>query len=145
MRSIRRGFTLVELLLSITTIGILSAITAPIWSRVQTKNDLDVSMVTLVHSLRRAQALSVASEGDSLWGVETLSGSITIFKGSSYLGRDANYDEIYSMPTVIGISGPTEITFSKLLGAPSTTGTVTLTDGEDSANIVINSKGMVSF
>lgn len=145
MRNTNRGFTLVELLLSIAMIGVLSAITAPVWSRIQTKNDLDVATVTLVHSLRRAQALSVASDGDSVWGVETLSGSITVFKGDSYATRDTTYDEVFDLPAAIAVGGPAEITFSKLLGAPSTTGTISLTDGSDSANIVINSKGMVGF
>lgn len=145
MRNTNRGFTLVELLLSIATIGVLSAITAPVWSRIQTKNDLDVAMVTLAHSLRRAQALSVASDGDSVWGVETLSGSITVFKGGSYATRDTTYDEVFDLPAAITVGGPAEITFSKLLGVPSTTGTISLTDGGDSANIVINSKGTVSF
>ncbi len=142
----RNGFTLVEMLLAVALIGVLAGIGAPIMTRSLTKNDLDVAVVSLAQSWRRGQGLSMANEGNSLWGVKVSAGSITLFKGATFASRDADYDEIFSLPTTISVSGVvTEITFSKLTGTPSATGTVSLSNFAETLTLTINSKGTVSY
>lgn len=147
-RNFPSGFTLVELLLSIAMIAILAGIGAPIFVRSQTKNDLDTAVEILVESLRRAEVLSQANDGDTTWGVNFASGAITLFKGSSFAGRDSSYDEVFSLSSAISGSGLTEVVMAKLTGYPNTTGTTTLTSNtnvSDSATITINSRGMVTY
>lgn len=145
-KNCRRGFTLIELLLSIGLMAILAGIGAPIFSRSQTKNDLDMAVVSLAQSWRRGQALAMASEGDSLWGVKVSAGAITLFKGAAFAARDTNYDETFDLPATISVSGAVgEISFSKLTGTPSAAGAVTLANFADSTTITINSQGTVSY
>ncbi len=141
-----RGFTLLEVLLSITIVAILAGLAIPVYLSFQTRNDLDITTVTLAQSFRRAQVLSQAMDGDTTWGVYIQSGSTTLFQGASYAGRDAGFDEVFDMPTNIVISGVQEVVFTKFTGEPQITGTTTLTSiHNETRNITINEKGMVEY
>jgi prepilin-type N-terminal cleavage/methylation domain-containing protein len=141
-----QGFTLIEMLLSVACLGIILGMTVPAYRLLQTRNDLDVAMITLVQSLRRAQLLSQTASGDTSWGVYVGNGSILIYKGSSYASRDVSSDEETRIPTNLVVSGLSEVTFSKLYGIPTTTGTFILTGLENQTrNVTINQKGMVDY
>src|SRR3989344_8203700 len=133
-----KGFTLLEVILSLAIVAILTGLSLPVYRTLMTKNDLDIATVTVVQSLRRAQTLSQAVDGDTNWGVKVQSGGITVFKGTSYAARDATYDETFVIPDTITTGGVTETVYSKLFGAPQTTGTVTLSTDEDLASIILN-------
>ena len=140
------AFTLLEMLLSIACITIITFIAIPIYQSFQVRNDLDIAGTTIAQSLRRAQILSVSSDGDSTYGVKVQSGSITIFHGTSYILRDITLDEIFDMPTSIASTGIDEIIFNKLTGFPMSTGSVILTSSiNETRTITINEKGMVTY
>lgn len=141
-----RGFTLLEVLLVIATIAVLAAISVPVYSNLQVRNDLDVVTNTSLQTLRRAQTLSQAVDGDSTWGVKLQQADITLFKGTSYSDRDTNFDEAYSLSGNVTPSGISELVFAKLSGNPTTTGTITLTSSNNEIqNITINSKGFLDY
>lgn len=143
---LNKGFTMIEMLLSVAFIGIIFGIASPFYTSFQTRNDLDIEVNTIVQSLRRAQVLSQSSDGDMNWGVYIESGSIIIFKGVSYVARDISYDEVFDTPESINTSGVSEVVFSKLYGMPQSIGTVTLTSAEnETRSITINEKGMVDY
>lgn len=145
-RKLFSGFTLIEVLLSLSLIGIIFSMAAPYYQTFQVRNDLDVATNTIVQSLRRAQLLSQAQDGDMNWGVYVQAGSIIVFKGVSYVLRDVNYDEVFDLPTSINSSGIAEVVFSKMYGLPQSIGTFTLTStANETRNIIINEKGMVNF
>lgn len=141
-----RGFTLLEVLLSLATIAGIAGISMPIYQSFQVRNDLDIAATTMAQSFRRAQVLAKASDGDASWGVHIQSGSITLFKGTSFAARDTTLDEIFVVPTSITPSGVSEIVFAKFTGLPTATGTTTLTSSiNETRTITINGKGMVSY
>lgn len=141
-----QGFTLIEMMLSIATIGVIATISIPIYQSLQVRNDLDVVAVEVVHSLRRAKVLSQSVDGDISWGVKVQSGSATVFKGASYSSRDTTLDEIFEIPTSITPSGLLEIVFEKFTGTPQSIGTITLTSSaNETRTITINNKGTISY
>lgn len=141
-----RGFTLLEVLLSVATVAIIAGMGIPIYQSLQVRNDLDIAAVTIVQNFRRAQTLAQAIDGDISWGLYVQSGSITLFQGASYASRDTNFDEVFDVPISIVPSGIQEVVFTKFSGEPQTTGTVTLiSNTNEIRNITINAKGMVSY
>ncbi|OGI26088.1 MAG: hypothetical protein A3J76_04010 [Candidatus Moranbacteria bacterium RBG_13_45_13] len=141
-----QGFTLLEVLLSVAAIAIIAGISIPIYQSFQVRNDLDIAAVEIAQTLRRAQVLAQAVDGDTSWGAYIQLGNITLFKGTSYVARDTNFDEVFDAPTSITPSGVSEIVFTKFTGLPQTTGTITLTsNANETRNITINAKGMVSY
>jgi prepilin-type N-terminal cleavage/methylation domain-containing protein len=142
----QRGFSLVEMLLSVSIITLLGGLSLPLYAGFVNRNDLDLTAQNLASAMRRAQSFARAAKNDSGWGVEVTTGAIVIFKGTSYAGRDTAFDETTVMPDDITPSGMTAITFAELTATPSTNGTATLTSNTNSIRTVtINAKGMVEY
>lgn len=140
------GFTLIEMLLSVAVIAVLAGVLAPVYQSFQVRNDLDIAAVTAAQSLRRAEALAQAVDGDTSWGVRVQPGSVTVFKGASYATRDTALDESFDVPASITPSGVSEVVFAKFTGLPQTTGTITfISHANETRAITINTKGMVSY
>ena len=142
-----KGFTIIEVLLSVSILAFLSLGSITVFQSFQRTNDLNVTINLLSHTLRRAQGLAQASDGDSTWGVALQTQTITLFKGGSYATRDSNFDELLDVAAGITMSGLSEVVFSKVSGDPQATGTTTLQIAElnETRAVNINAKGMVSF
>lgn len=142
----KKGFTLIEIILSITLIGILAGISFPLYQTFQIKNDLNIAANEIIKSLRRAQILSETMDYDSSWGLKIETQKITLFQGENFSNREKNFDEQFELPPTISNPGISEIVFSKLYGEPNAWGTITLTSTNNSIkNILINEKGAITY
>lgn len=141
-----KGFTLLEVMLSIAIIAILTGLSVLVYQGLQQRNELDVAVNNITGSLRRAQILSQAVDGDTTWGVKVQSGNIISFKGASFALRDTTYDESFDLPSNISIEGVSEIVYNKFTGLPQTAGNLTLTsEVSETKTIILNAKGMVDY
>jgi hypothetical protein len=70
-----------------------------------------------------------------------------LFKGSSYITRDSQFDEVFELPVVINIQDyPKEIIFSKLEGKPNPpTVNITINSGGLAQVITINEVGRINL
>jgi len=140
------GFTLLETLLVISLFAILAGTSIPVYYSFQMRNELTTTTNNISQSLKRAQTLSQAVDGDSSWSVHIQLGKLTIFKGSDYNSRDFQNDEDFDIPTSITPSGLSDIVFQKFTGEPTNTGTITLSSKiNEQRTLTINSKGMITY
>lgn len=140
-----KGFTLVELMLSLAILGVLAGLSLPAYLSYVNRNELGLNTENLASMLRRAQTYSRGMNGDSAWGVAVRPGSVTLFKGTAYVSRDTTYDESISLSSNTSISGLSEIYFSKLSALPNTSGSFNLSSSNEIRTVSINAKGMVSY
>ena len=137
----RLGFTAIELLLTISIIAISTAIAIPLYRQYLVRNDLEIARQNVAQGIQRAKFLSQVSMNDSRWGFSTdaVPGRGVLFMGDSYATRDTDFDELYSLPDTIEVTGLTEVSFSKIYGLPNQDGTITLrTIYGDERTIVIS-------
>jgi len=141
-----KGFTLLEMALTIAVIAILSGISAPIFMSFVGRNDLNVTTNVVVQSLRRAQSLSLSMESNQSWGVYLESKKVTIFKGLNYVSRDASFDEIFDIAPTISFSGLDEVVFDRFTGDTPNSGNIIINSiNNETKTITINQKGMLEY
>lgn len=141
------GFTAIELILVVVLVALLAGVTVPMYGKFQVTNNLDLTVSKSVQTLRRAQVLSQANDGDSNWGVSIGQDQILLFKGNSSTTRSTEFDEIFNLEGNIQISGQQDIVFEKLTGKPQSFGSINIAsnNNNESRTITINSKGMLSY
>lgn len=138
---------MVEILLVVAIIAIIAGISVPFYRNFQTSQELDVASKEMLLNLRDAQNRSRVGQDDSVWGVHFNSSfdEYGIFKGTSY---SSYYDDPKIIPSVLSVTSNfgTDITFSKALGAPATSGIITI-DGEggEAREIEITEVGLINL
>lgn len=152
-----RSFTLIEVLIIIGILIILIAITFPAFLFFRKDSDLNNSAQQVINTLRFAQNKTLASEGDSQWGVYfDISGDphqYVLFKGENYLARDVFFDEIHDLPSSIEIfeinlEGESEVIFHRLNGNTSQFGNISLrlkSDNSKFKEIHVQASGKISL
>ena len=142
----KNGFTLIELILVISLIALLSGLSLSVFSRTQTKNDLNVAISSFASISRNAQIKARLSIQDDGWGVKIEQSKITLFKGNNFMSRDQSQDQITKISPNISISGINELSFAKITGLPSTSGTLVISElyGQD-FNINIANNGVINY
>lgn len=143
----RAGFTLLEVVLVIGIMGALIALSTVSIARFQQKNDLDLAATNAVDALRLAEERARGVDGDSRWGVRFATGTITIFRGNSFAGRDSAYDEETVLNNDIIASGTVEFVFARFAATTTNAGTTTLTHQTlgESREVGVNAKGTITY
>lgn len=142
----QHGFSLIEMLLSVMIIGMITAISVPLYNSFLARNDLDITSQQIAEAFRRAQVYARGVKNDSAWSVEVQTSAITLFKGTVFASRDTTYDETIALPGSVTASGLSEVRFALLTGLPNTTGTVTLTsNASETKTVTVNAEGMVNY
>lgn len=130
MRKLRKrsGFTAIEIIMTIGTLAISMGMAVPIYRQYIIRNDLEIARQNVAQGLERAKYLSQVVMNDARWGFSTneVPGRGVLFMGDSYALRNADFDELYSIPSTVTVSGITEVTFAKITGIPSQTGDIDL-------------------
>lgn len=153
----RKGFTIIELLVVIGISIILAAAAAPLYGSLQVTAQLNDNTSLIIQTLRTARERSVAGYNNSLHGVyfDNNLGSVSsyvLYQGGSYATRQTSYDRIQFLDQALIVSstdfaliGPDiDINFSKGTGVPSTTGTLRLMHETNGNRIIfVNSLGGV--
>lgn len=150
------GFTLVELLIMLGILIVITATAVPAYRRFQKETDLTNSVEEIMNILRIAQSKTLASEGDSQWGVyfSTISTphEYTLFKGTDYASRNVSSDKKYDVPSLVEIyeidlaGANQEIVFDRLTGMTEQYGQISLKLKEnvlETKTIIIENSGQI--
>jgi len=138
-----RGFTLIEILITIALMAILFVIITPIQFLTLTTTRIDRDIATGVDMARRAHVLARAD--DEPWSVFFDTDAITLFKGDDFESRDTDFDEKYTL-SVTHIPDTQEVVFQANSGLPQSQVSVVLTDNETlEYPIAINKYGIIFY
>jgi type II secretory pathway pseudopilin PulG len=141
-----KGFTLVEVLLSIVLIIVITtSVTVPLSRLSNSGSGLSVAGSTFANKTRLAQSHARMSYQDDAWGVKIEQGTITTFKGTDFASRDQSFDIKSPISNNLESNGLNEVVFSKISGLPNNTGTLTLSNDNQSLNIELNEQGVVEY
>ena len=126
----KRGFTLFEILLVVSILGIIGMVSVVFSVRLLRSNDLNIAVRHALNNIRIAQTRAQLASGNNPWGVHITSGSMTLFRGNSYVTRDQTQDAVTEFSQRITISGLQEVGFDVISGTPSQSGLITFTHAD---------------
>lgn len=148
---------MIEMILSVAILGVMTLLIISANSNFLTRINLDTKSDELVGMLRLSQTHAISGNGDSNWGVhilQNLSGgtnSFILFKGATYVSRDASFDVVTSLPTgyyfsTISLSGSaTDVIFQKGSGQTLQDGFIEITDPNASVKrVTVSPRGVAN-
>ena len=128
----RRGFTLVELLVTLGIFAILGMIALPVSHYLEEDAALGNTTKEIAGILRLAQSKTLASENSDSYGVffDVSANQYTFFKGLSFAQRNMAADEAYILAKSLEFSTiefpAGEVVFAKVTGFSSSMGSVSI-------------------
>jgi len=134
----KRGITLIELLLVIAIIAIIGVVTTPLASGFLIRNYLRNTTNEIDSALKTAQNNSLSGKQDSQWGVEISASTIKMYA----LGNSA-FNQIYNIPFSISVTQDT-IVFDQLTGNPDATAEINVSSNADTNTINVNQVGAIN-
>lgn len=138
-----RGFTLIEVLMTIVFIIALFQLVSIFGIRAIYVQQIDQVRETIRNELVFSRDQAMAGSGDGSWGVFFTTTTVVQYKGSSYASRDAEYDRVNDFGSRIIITGDEEIVFTSPYGDVQASGTVSVTNGTQTAIISVNPYGTI--
>lgn len=144
---------MIEILIAFAVLMVLIAIVIPQFSSIRSRQVLKNASQDALSALSKARAKTLASQDSTTYGVRFESNQIVIFAGTAY-SAGASTNEVISVispasitnVTLAGVSGSSgELYFNRLYGAPSKTGTITITSSSVTKTITISATGTASI
>lgn len=152
----KKGVTLTELLVVLGILIFILGLTIPAFRFFQHESALLISAEEIINILRLAQNKTLASEGESSWGVyfatATQPHQYTLFKGNNYISRVTSFDELRNISDKVEIyeinfsGGGSEVVFKRVSGNTNQSGWLSIRLKDDvskNRKIVIQPSGQV--
>lgn len=147
----KKGFTIIEILIVIVVLTIIATIVASAFSRFNNNQSLQSATAQIVSVLDEARSKTLASYDNSVYGVHLQSDKTVLFKGevfspSSSDNKDFIFSSKISISDISLSGGESEIIFKRLMGKTDHSGTITLSLISDSSKfktITIQPSGII--
>ena len=138
----RPGFTAIELMVVLAIFLVSTTAVLPFFGTFQQQETLATVSQDTLQTLKRAQHRAMSGQRDRAWGVRFTERGFTLYGGVTYAERQRQLDEVHRVDTSFTFSGLPEVTFRKIQGTPSGTGTITIAHPEGgAARITVNDAG----
>ncbi len=147
------GFSLIEVLIAVSVLTILSGLIAPGFNFFRRQSALDGATQEIIHALRLAQNKTLASEGDSNFGVYFEANKFVVFKGLTYSASSPN-NEVHNLDSSLSISSVNfggavaYVVFERLTGTTANYGSLVVRQASDASQnktIYIDQSGIISL
>ena len=146
------GFSVIEILVVLAVLMIVSGLIVPGFNFFRKQSSLNAATQEIINTLRLAQNKTLASEGNSSFGVYLESDKFILFKGTAYSASSSN-NEAHNLDSSLRIStlslnGSNSVVFERLTGNTVNYGAITLEQIDDISQnkvIFIDSSGSVSL
>lgn len=147
-----QGITALEILLVLSVLGVIFLIVIPHFSTIREMQVLKSGTEDILSSINKARGYTLSSLNSSEYGVHFQSDKVIIFKGkvfSDVAGDNENISltdpAVISDVTLGGVPASAgDFYFNRLSGAPSATGTITISSPSFSKVITISATGSAS-
>lgn len=146
----RLGFTLIEVLIALGIIIVIASITFKPFNNFRDSEALNGAVEEVLSTLQQARGQTLASTGDSQYGVHLAATQLVLFTGVTY-NSAASTNQAVTLSSLVNLSnislagGGSDIIFARLTGATSQSGSLVLalkSDATQSRTITINSNGI---
>jgi len=148
-----RGFTVLEILISVSVIAMIVAISASAFARFNKRQELNIAVDEVISVLEEARSFTLASKGDIVYSAhfDLILNEITLFRGSSYssLAPDNEVTKLSSRVMIATTSfagGGQDVVFERLTGKTNNSGTIELSfisDSTASTTIIVHPTGVI--
>ncbi len=153
MSHFKKGITILEIMIVLAIIGTLVAVVVPQFAKSRELQVLNSGGQDILSVLEKARTQTLSSLNSSEYGVHFESDKIILFTGKVFSSSAPSNETIditspaaISNVTLDGVSGTSgEIYFNRLSGAPSKTGTLTLSTSSYLKIITISPTGVASI
>lgn len=149
---LHRGFTLIEIVVSIVIITIVAMILVVSFVDLNSSQALDKSVFTTVSVFNKARSNTLSSVGDTQYGVHIGSSQVTLFTGTTY-AASASTNIVTDLNARVGIrnvallGGGSDVVFNRQTGSTSQSGSLEvylLADPTVYKRVTITPTGLVS-
>ncbi len=135
-----KGFTLIEMILVVTLITTISALSTPMVSSYILRSGWHTASSRVASEIYKAQSYAMSGKDNGVWGV-CITGSIfRLFRGSCAAPA---MKEDYDIPVGVSVAGISSLTFGNLRGEPNVASTITVSCAYGTTTITVNAAGMV--
>jgi prepilin-type N-terminal cleavage/methylation domain-containing protein len=148
----KKGYTLLEVLIVISIIGIVASIIISGFREMQFRHELDLNAEKVVEIIREARSRTLSSQNASQYGVHIGTTDLTTFVGTAYVAGTATNVKynLTGTDTIIAVTltgGGSDIVFRRLSGETAQDGTITISSSNTGATRVVTvyKTGLVEF
>lgn len=147
------GFSLIEVLVAVSVLTIITGLVAPGFNFFKRQSIIDGATQEIVHALRFAQNKTLASEGNSNFGVYFETNKFVLFKGVTY-SASAIDNEVHNLDSSLNISAinfggaVSYVVFDRLTGTTANYGSLSVGRTGDASQdkvIYIDQSGIISL
>jgi len=149
----QHGFTLIELILVISIIGVLVGLGMISYQGFQKRTNLDVEVQRIINVLRSAQSEAISAKEGSSYGVHFTANEYTLYRGNNWEDPGKEIIDTYETHTYIELfdinfaedAGSDDVVFDKLTGTTANAGSVKVRIiGEgDHREVTVNREGRI--
>lgn len=143
-----RAFSLPEIVVTVAVLGAIAGLSFVPLSSFSKRQALDASTRALVISLRDARTSTMASVGDSRYGIRVTATSSVFFRGASFSSVETSHLVTVLSSLVRASSSPQDFVFERVTGNSSASGTIELYLASDPATkktVRVHGTGLVDI